>query len=135
MLVIGVFSSYRNVSFLPKIKLQLSIHIFVVCKSFEFGQVKYFVVWLRVKDVSVVCTIPFNLNNEQSTFSLTDKAKKNIPNPSLTCNVNTVNILGFKKKVCTLFSAVFHCPLSLMSTYLVKKSRSEHVQCNRDFKF
>ena len=31
------------------------------------------------------------------------------------------------KKVCTLFSAIFHCPLCLMSTYLVPKSRSEHV--------
>ena len=40
----------------------------------------------------------------------------------------------FQKKVCTLFSAIFHCALCLMSTYLVPKSRSEHVHYNRDFK-
>ena len=40
----------------------------------------------------------------------------------------------FQKKVCTLFSAIFHCQLCLMSTYLVPKSRSEHVHYDRDFK-
>ena len=40
-------------------------------------------------------------------------------------------MLGSKKKVCTLFSAIFHCPLCLMSMYLVPKSRSEHVNYNR----
>ena len=39
-----------------------------------------------------------------------------------------------KKYMCTLFSAIFHCPLCLMSTYLVPKSRSEHLHYNRDFK-
>ena len=39
-----------------------------------------------------------------------------------------------KKEVCTLFSVIFHCPLCLMSTYLVPKSRSEYVHYNRDFK-
>ena len=38
------------------------------------------------------------------------------------------------KKVFTLFSAIFHRPLCLMSAYLVPKSRSEHVHYNRDFK-
>ena len=45
----------------------------------------------------------------------------------------TEYILGSKKKVCTSFSAIFHCPLCLMSTYLVPKSRSKHVHYNRDF--
>ena len=44
------------------------------------------------------------------------------------------NYARFQKKMCTLFSAIFHCPLCLMSTYLVPKSRSEHVHYNRDFK-
>ena len=44
------------------------------------------------------------------------------------------SILGSKKKVCILFSANFHFPLCLMSTYLVPKSRSEHSHYNRDFK-
>ena len=43
-------------------------------------------------------------------------------------------VLGSKKKVCTSFSAIFHCPLCFMSMYLVPKSRSEHVHYNRDFK-
>ena len=40
---------------------------------------------------------------------------------------------SFQKKVCNLFPAIFHCPLCLMSTYLVPKSRSENVHYNRDF--
>ena len=43
-----------------------------------------------------------------------------------------IEFLDFE--LCTLFSAIFHCPLCLMSTYLVPKSRSEHVHYNRDFK-
>ena len=43
-------------------------------------------------------------------------------------------MLGSKKKVSTLFLAIFHCPSCLMSTYLVPKSRSEHVHYNCDFK-
>ena len=30
-----------------------------------------------------------------------------------------------------MFSAIFHCPLCLMSTYLIPNSRSEHVHYNR----
>ena len=42
-------------------------------------------------------------------------------------------ILGSKKSV-RFVSAIFHCPLCLMSTYLVPKSRSEYVHYTRDIK-